>query len=606
MHRRYSLLILVTAVVVLSGAYFGVMAFKAAGLPLGVKVVAPRTGVIVPVRGLALPQGLRAGDHLDLAAQSRSTRIAIAELNSNGQQFVPGKTYDFAIHRGSTAAAVRVTSVSLEASSSQRAKGWLELFESLFSSAIALIAAWRGRDRAAFGLAFFATTFLAGRAIESIPTEGTVGLAALLCAWALYLLARAGFFVMVESMAGAALSQRGRSWWRGGFLLVLGAGAITVLGGPVLYVTTGWAELMRLKYGLVVTASYLIPVALLFVSYHRAEAAQRLRLRWMLWSSGAFVAGIALGNISIPGPIVSSIAEQILGLVALAGFLYAILRHRVVDLTVVVSRTLVYAMTTSLMLGLFALFESLIERAALGRGASLALELAVPLGLGVSLSTVHRRIDDTVDRLIFRRQYREEVALRRFATDSAFVTQPETLLELLVNQLQLHVGAPWVAFYEYSPAGYTRVRQRGERNLPPSVTTDDLAVVRLRAHDCEVDLHETPSDLGRDGYAFPLRARGHLLGMLVVGPRPGEHYAAEERELLAHVANATAASLFALRAQVTEERLRATRAEVEASVAQLDQAREQIRASEALLKDSHVREARLLEALHSLGAAPMA
>ena len=270
MHRRYSLLILVTAVVVLSGAYFGVMAFKAAGLPLGVKVVAARTGVIVPVRGLALPQGLRAGDHLDLAAQSRSTRIAIAELNSNGQQFIPGKTYDFAIRRGPTTVAVRVRSVGLEAVASQRAQGWLEFFESLFSSAIALIAVWRGRDRAALGLAFFATTFLAGRAVESLPSAGAAGLATLLCAWALYLLARVGFFVMVESMAGAALSQRARWWWRAGFLLVLGAGAITVLAGPVLYVTTGWAELMRLRYGLVVTASYLIPVALLFVSYHRA------------------------------------------------------------------------------------------------------------------------------------------------------------------------------------------------------------------------------------------------------------------------------------------------------------------------------------------------
>jgi hypothetical protein len=38
----------------------------------------------------------------------------------------------------------------------------------------------------------------------------------------------------------------------------------------------------------------------------------------------------------------------------------------------------VYAATTSLVLGLFALFESLIERSALGHGASLALEFAVP------------------------------------------------------------------------------------------------------------------------------------------------------------------------------------------------------------------------------------
>ncbi len=589
MHRRYGLLILVTAVVVSSSAYFGFMAFNAAGLPLGVRVIGAHTGVIVPVRGLPLPDGLRANDRLDLAAQPRRTRIAIAQLNSNGQQFVPGKVYDFAIRAGSTVVAVPVRSIDLEAVASQRAEGWLELFESLFSSAIALIAVWRGRDRAAVGLAFFATTFLAGRAIESLPSEGAAGLAAVLGAWALYLLARAGFYVMVESMAGAALNRRARSWWRRGFLLVLGAGTITVLGGPVLYVATGWAELMRLQYGLVVTASYLVPVALLFVSHHRAEDAQRQRLRWMLWSSAVFVTSIALGNVSIPGPMVPSIAEQILELLALAGFLYAILRHRVVDLTVVFSRTVVYAMTTSLMLGLLALLESLIERAALGRGASLVLELAVPLGLGVSLSTVHRRIDNTVDLLIFRRQYREEVALRRFATESAFVTDPETLLDLTVDQLQLHVGAPWVAFYEYTTAGqYNRARQRGAQQLPETVAADDLALVKLRAHGSEVDLHEAPSGLGADGYAFPLRARDHLLGVLVVGPRPGEHYAAEERELMAHVAHAVGASLFALRAQVME--------------AQLDAACARAENSEALLNEARLRESRLLDALRALGA----
>jgi GAF domain-containing protein len=56
-----------------------------------------------------------------------------------------------------------------------------------------------------------------------------------------------------------------------------------------------------------------------------------------------------------------------------------------------------------------------------------------------------------------------------------------------------------------------------------------------------------------------LRARDHLLGVLIVGPRPGEHYAAEERELMAHVAHAVAASLFALRARATEEQLSAAR-----------------------------------------------
>jgi GAF domain-containing protein len=207
------------------------------------------------------------------------------------------------------------------------------------------------------------------------------------------------------------------------------------------------------------------------------------------------------------------------------------------------------------------------------------------------------------------------VALRRFAKESAFVNRPEALLDLTVEQIALHVGAPWAAMYEYRSDSYRRVRQRGEADLPATVAADDLVLVKLRAHDRDADLHEATSHLGRDGYAFPLRTRDHLLGVLVVGPRPGEHYAAEERELMAHVAQAVGASLFALRARATEDQLRAARAEIEANAgrldaarteatARLDLARAQARTSEALLSDSRARESALLDALRALGAGP--
>jgi hypothetical protein len=384
--------------------------------------------------------------------------------------------------------------------------------------------------------------------------------------------------------------------------VVLGAGAMYMLVGPLVYVIKGWgwAQLPLNPYGLVLTASFLIPVALLFTGHHRAEGADRARLGWMLWGGGLFAAYIFSADIGV-----STRALQIAGSVAyafaLAIFLYAILRHRVVDVRVVLSRTLVYAMTTSLVLGLFALFESLMERTAIGHSASLVLELAVPLGLGVSLSTVHRRIDTLADRVIFRRQYREETALRRFANESAFVSQAERLLDLAVEQILLHVGAPWVALYEYSSEGYRRVRQSGEKALPEAIATDDLALVKLRAHDSDVDLHDSPSGLGREGYVFPLRARDHLLGVLVIGPRPGERYAGEERELFAHVAHAVGASLFALRARATEEQLSAARAEIEVSAARLDAARAEAHDQRRI---SEARESKLLDALRAFAADP--
>ena len=86
---------------------------------------------------------------------------------------------------------------------------------------------------------------------------------------------------------------------------------------------------------------------------------------------------------------------------------------------------------------------------------------------------------------------------------------------------------------------------------------NDPAFVGLRARNAELDLHDTRSALGDEGYAFPLMLRGSLLGALVVGQRPGEHYAADERELLFHVAHEVGAALFALRARESQAFVRA-------------------------------------------------
>lgn len=614
MKRHVGLSITLTTIILLAAVY-GVVAFNAghfSTLPFAIGDLDAGTGVIVPIPGVVLPEGLHANDHIELAEQPLGTRIAIATGGPAGQMLPPGQVYHFVVQRGSARVSVPVSTIGVDILSGIRSVQGLTFFVLLFSAVIALVVVWRGRNRAAAGLALFAIAIVVGASANWTPLQGVAGFAVFLGQTTLFLLARAGFYVMAESTAGAALSPRARRGWRAGFLVALGAGAMVALVGPLAFVITGWgwADLLPRPYGLILAASYLVPVVLLFISYHRAAATDRTRLRWMLWGGGLFAIGILLMDTGIQAQA-SSISGEGIQALAMAVFLYAILRHRVVDFTVVISRTLVYAMTTSLVLGLFALFESLIERTTLGHRASLALELAVPLGLGVSLSTVHRRIDTLVDRLIFRRQYQEELSLRRFANESAFVNHPETLLDLAVEQVLLHVGAPWVALYEYGSEGYRRVRQRGEFDLPATVATDDLAMVKLRAHDRDVDLHETPSGIGREGYVFPLRARDQLLGVLVVGPRPDEHYATEERELMTHVAHAVGASLFALRARVTEEQLSTARAEIEASAARLDAVRAEAASSAAQLdqaraqrRASEARESKLLDALRALGAEP--
>ena len=590
MHRRYGLLVLLSVVVVATSVDVGWMQFQPGPqLPFTVGWANARQARIEPIPGLT-PATLHAGDRLDLAAQSRATRIAL--VASEVTVLPAAASYALRIQRGAAQISVNVDAVDGNTGALASWGDWLTVYVLILYAGIALLALWRGHDRAAWGMALWALaeTPLAFACAFITPGSNGLALLDLLGSYGFFLLARIGFYVMAESIAGSALGPRQRRLWRISFALVLGAATITVLGGRIAVVAGAWAGLMQPALGLLPPASYLVPIALLAASHRHADARQRLRLRWLLWGSVVFVTGLVFTDLPLPlSFIVSSLLNNALTTLGALAMLYAVLRHRVIDVSMVLNRGLVYAGTTSLVLGLFALFESLIERAALGRDASLALEFAVPLGLGVVLSTVHRRIDALVERFLFRRQYRADTALRRFAEECAFITQTKDLFAQAVGEIARHTGAPEVALYESSAQGYACVQQRGTRALPDEVAMNDPAFVGLRARNAELDLHATQSVLGMDGYAFPLIVRGNLLGALVVGQRPGEHFAAEERELLFHVAHEVGAALFALRAQESEAR------------AQESEAR--ARATQAQLLEARAREAVLLDALRTAGSA---
>jgi len=598
MHRRYGWLVLFTIVAVVASVYAGWALFQPQPqLPFTVRWVDAHSALIEPIPDLT-PSTLHAGDRLELAAQSRATRIAsvISELST----LPSSASYPLVIERSAAQVKVTVRAVDGNRGALARWADWLELYSVILFAGIALLALWHGHDRVAAGMTLWA---IAGGPLQYAsaaivaPHGNGVALLGLMGAFGFALLARIGFYVMAESIAGSALSPRRLVLWRGLFALVLGTATITRLGGPIAVVAARWAGLMQPWLGLLLLASYLVPIALLIASYRHADARQRQRLRWLLWGSVVFVAGLVFYDVPLP---LSHLVILMLnsGFITLgtAAMLYAVLRHRVVDVTVALNRALVYTVTTSWVLGLFALFESLIERSALGHGAGLVLELAVPLGLGAALSSVHRRIEAAVERLIFRHQYRMETALRRFAEDCAFITQPGSLFEISIEQIARHTDAPLVALYERTAEGYACLRQQGNPALPDKIDADDLAFVALRARNAPLALRDSRSALGTDGYAFPLMLRGDLLGALVVGERAGEHFAADERALLFHVAHEIGMALFALRAQESEARAQDSEAQARATENQLLEAR-------ARELEAHARESALLTALSALGPA---
>ncbi len=539
MPRRYGLLVLLTVFVVIVCAYSSFMVFQPSGPPFSVNLVDAHTAVIEPIPGIPLPQALKAGDQIDLAATPRSARIAFAIIYYGGT-LPPGRTYEFVIRRGGTAITVPVTNVDISIGFGMRWSEWAFFGFFVLLSGIALLALWRGRDRAAADLALWAIALLAGLACQAVPLDGMPGLSLLLGGLILVLFARVGFYMLAESMVGTTLTPRSRALWRGSFLLLLGVGIVQAMGGPLVFVATGWAELLRPQYGVAWIASYLAPVALLFVSYRHAELVQRLRLRWMLWSSVVFVAGIFLANSPILGFSARSITSNILFVAAMASFLYAVLRHRVVDVSVVLDHTLVYGGMTALVVGVLAAINSLVEHAALGTSASLLLQVIVPLALGIVLSRVRMYLDRIVEQVFFRKKYLAEKALRRFARHCTGYENTQDLLVAAAQIIHEKLGATGVALYLRKDGQYATAAQQGDIAYPKSVNTNDAAFAAARSGVKDIDLSELHSALGSDGYVFPMGAQA----VLVCANRPGEHYASDERKLLAYFARQVGSALY--------------------------------------------------------------
>ena len=155
MHRRYGLLLLLTAAVVLAVTYASVRVFQPSGMPFSVNVVNSHTAVIVPIPGIPLPKALEPGDRVDLTTTPQATRIAISRFAQFGNALPAGRTYEFTIRRGRANVIVPVTTVDTSTRTGVRWSEWGFVGFYVLLGGIALLASWRGRDRAAAGLALW-------------------------------------------------------------------------------------------------------------------------------------------------------------------------------------------------------------------------------------------------------------------------------------------------------------------------------------------------------------------------------------------------------------------------------------------------------------------
>jgi hypothetical protein len=296
-----------------------------------------------------------------------------------------------------------------------------------------------------------------------------------------------------------------------------------------------------LPYQTIVTAViqdvlYVLMVMMVVAFAIGAIAARGPDRQRALWASGSVILGFSGVIFNILAFALNAEAQwmQYLQITIIAiplGLGYTILRHRTIDIGFVISRALVLTVVSFILVAAFGLIERALGKLFIDEShiASRSVEIALALGLGFSLRTLHVRVERGVDYLFFRGRQQSLAALRAFQRDVFYIEHPDAVEEQTVTLVMRHADAAAVTLVGEGAA-----------------TSDDPLFVRLRSSRQPVKLRDTGTAMLGE-YAFPMVVRGTLTGALIVAAkRTGETYDPVERDLLAEIAERAGIALDAL------------------------------------------------------------
>jgi len=366
-------------------------------------------------------------------------------------------------------------------------------------------------------------------------------------------------------------------------------------------------------YAVGLIADYIFPafvgiVALVALALSLLEARGSARQRLLpVMSTFALYVALNAGSIVANSLYTNPIANAVIPiLAALSLVLFAIavtygtIRHRVIDVGFVASRTLVYTILTAMLVGVFALIDFFIGTWLARSQLAFIVEIVAAVSIGFSLNTMHGRVDLFVDSVLFRRRHLAEKRLARVArmlphapsidfVDETLSVDPESALELSSSAV----------FRRQSDGTFRRRFAVGWDGSTDSIEPSDHLVVLLQAEleplrlsDVRWPRADIPTGLHQPLLAVPIVIRHELAAIALYGGHVGgEALDPDEIRSLRELAVPAGAAYDHLEAETLRqqlEELRESNAELrrdrDAQIGALDIVRQQMTAIDALVR----------------------
>lgn len=490
--------------------------------------------------GAAQNSGLRAGDLIDLRVLSASARYRILT------GVAPYERIPLTISRN--AQTVHVV-FHAGGKPTWRWDIWLFCASSFWLIAFAVLIAWRRADSAeARVLCVLLALFDAATGLQPGSWLTPSPFADMLTG----VLGNALVWVDVALLATyAALFAHPLSAWRqtltlsayaaaGGIALYLGVRLVLAWNGGEPWVAQTYGPDWNFGWG---ALPYLLGVACAWAAIAATRGEERSRIAWTTASLGpafivqgaGFLVPLFLPSTARGEALLSAYAVfNVASLLAPLGMTYALFNRRLLDIGFALNRAAIFSGVSLVLVGIFILVEWLLsdwlQRAS--HSANLAVAAALALLLGLSIRFVQTRVEHVVDNVFFRKRRQDEEAIIALAREAPYITESSMLLARTRSVLSEHADASSVAILLDDDAGSYG-----------GVDENDPALVALRARHTVLDLHTLKSAIAGE-FAYPMVARGRLIGALVLGvKRSGESYAPDESRAIEQLAHSVAGAL---------------------------------------------------------------
>ncbi len=336
-------------------------------------------------------------------------------------------------------------------------------------------------------------------------------------------------------------------------------------------------------------AAFALSIFAALQTYLHGRPDDRPRIQWVVVGLCVGIAGTYLGSVLLfsselpfnpPRWLQSALLT--LNVVLPISVAYAVIRHRVLEVSFVVSRALIYGVLTFIVLSLFAFIDWFVGRELEAVRLASYVEIAMAIGLSFWLNSLEKRVETLVAAVFFRKRRQAMLRIDHAADAVHHASKISTVFTYLVREpLEALSLSSAALFMPADDGSFRRASAIGWSDADASVIEhDDPLALELAAEGEPLRIAQIgwqhaglPAGGAVPILAVPLVARRELLGIALYGAHEnGTDIDSDEVRSLEHLARAGQATydhLQALELREQVKQLQARLASLQASAGEL-------------------------------------